>query len=139
MYLIINTALLDKMEIILAETKDDFKLKVMPGEKKQSEKLLAAIDDFLRANKLKFDKLKGIGVVSGPGRFTSIRIGVTLANVLAYSLRIPVAGIETGEYQDYPQLTKKIIIKLSHAKPGMVVLPVYNAEPNITRAKPKNS
>ena len=137
MYLIINTAPTDQMEIILAKTKDDFKLKIMPGERKQSEKLLAGIDGFLKINKLKFDKLKGIGVVSGPGRFTSIRIGVTLANVLAYGLEIPVAGIESGEYKDYSDLTKKIIIKLSHAKPGKVILPVYDAEPNITQAKVK--
>ncbi len=137
MYLIINTAPIDKIEIILAKTKDDFKLKVMPGERKQSEKLLIGITAFLKVNKLKLDQLKGIGAVSGPGRFTSIRIGVTLANVLGYGLGIPVAGIEAGEYKNYPELTKRIIIRLSHAKPGMVVLPVYNAEPNITRAKPK--
>lgn len=137
MFLIINTAPTNQMEIILAKTKDDFKLKIMPGERKQSEKLLAGIDSFLKVNKLKFDKLKGIGVVNGPGRFTSIRIGVTLANVLAYGLEIPIVGIETGEYKDYSDLAKKIIIKLSRAKPGKVILPVYDAEPNITRSKKK--
>ena len=138
MYLIINTTPADKVEIILAKTKDDFKLKVMPGERKQSEKLLAGIDSFLTANKLKFDKLKGIGVVSGLGRFTSIRIGVTIANVLAYGLEIPVVGIETGEYGDnYQQLTEKVIIRLNRAKPGKVISPVYDAEPNITKAKPR--
>jgi len=135
MYLIINTAPTDKMEIILAKTKDDFKLKIMPGERKQSEKLLAGVDNFLKENKLKFDKLKGIGVVSGPGRFTSIRIGVTLANVLAYGLEIPTADIEVGDYKDYQELTKKIIIRLSRAKPGKIILPIYDAEPNITKPK----
>jgi hypothetical protein len=60
---------------------------------------------------------------------------VTLANVLGYGLGIPVVGIEAGEYKDYPELTKKIIIKLIRAKPGKIILPIYGAEPNITKAK----
>lgn len=137
MYLIINTAPTDRMEIILAWAKDYFKLKIMPGERKQSERLLAGIDEFLKINKSDFDKVKGIAVVNGPGRFTSIRIGVTLANVLAYGLEIPVVGMEVCEFADYTDLAKKAILKLSRLKPGSVVMPIYDGEPNITRAKPK--
>ncbi len=39
-----------------------------------------------------FAKLKGIEVETGPGSFTGIRVGVAVANALAYSLKIPVNG-----------------------------------------------
>lgn len=44
-----------------------------------------------------FGKLKGIEVETGPGSFTGLRVGVSVANALAYSLGIPVNGkkIET--------------------------------------------
>lgn len=37
-------------------------------------------------------------VVSGPGSFTGLRIGVTIANTMAFALKIPVSGISTFEY-----------------------------------------
>jgi len=123
------------MEIILAKTKDDFKLKVMPGERKQSEKLLSGIDAFLKADKKKLSEITGIGAVTGPGRFTSLRIGVTAANILAFGLNVPVAGIAAGDFKDYQELVKKMIIKLSRAKAGKIILPSYGAEPNITIKK----
>lgn len=36
--------------------------------------------------------LKGIEVETGPGSFTGLRVGVSVANALAYSLGIPVNG-----------------------------------------------
>lgn len=39
-----------------------------------------------------FDKLKGIEVETGPGSFTGLRVGVSVANALAYCLNIPVNG-----------------------------------------------
>lgn len=44
-----------------------------------------------------FAKLKGIEVETGPGSFTGLRVGVSVANALGFSLGIPVNGkkIET--------------------------------------------
>jgi len=38
-------------------------------------------------------KISKIGVVTGPGGFTSARVGVVLANALAKTWRIPVVGV----------------------------------------------
>ena len=45
-----------------------------------------------------WDVLEGIEVETGPGSFTGLRVGVSVANALGYSLGIPVNGkkIETG-------------------------------------------
>ncbi len=40
----------------------------------------------------KFEFLEGIEVETGPGSFTGLRVGVSVANALGYSLNIPVNG-----------------------------------------------
>lgn len=57
-----------------------------------SQVLLPLINKILKKNKLKFKDLKGIEVEIGPGSFTGLRVGVSVANALAYSLNIPVNG-----------------------------------------------
>lgn len=39
-----------------------------------------------------FVKLKGIKVETGPGSFTGLRVGVSVANALGFALGIPVNG-----------------------------------------------
>lgn len=39
-----------------------------------------------------FAKLNGIEVETGPGSFTGLRVGVSVANALGFSLGIPVNG-----------------------------------------------
>jgi tRNA threonylcarbamoyladenosine biosynthesis protein TsaB len=38
-----------------------------------------------------------LAVAQGPGSFTGLRVGVTLAKTLAYALQLPVVGIDTLE------------------------------------------
>src|SRR3989344_1067964 len=57
-----------------------------------SQALLPLILRVLKKNKLEFSDLKGIEVSTGPGSFTGIKVGVSVANALGYSLGIPVNG-----------------------------------------------
>jgi tRNA threonylcarbamoyladenosine biosynthesis protein TsaB len=76
-----------------------------------------------------FKHLSGIVVFSGPGSFTSLRIGHTVANALADSLNIPVVGTR-GE--GWIEQGLKLV---QTAKPGLPALPHYGAEANITKPK----
>lgn len=58
-----------------------------------SERLLPVIDLLLTKNNLELSDLEEIIVVNGPGSFTGIRIGVTVAKTLAFSLHIPIKTI----------------------------------------------
>lgn len=62
-----------------------------------SQALLPLIEKILKQEKLEYKDLKGIEVDTGPGSFTGIRVGVSVANALGFSLGIPVNGkkIET--------------------------------------------
>lgn len=57
-----------------------------------SQILLPLIDRILKTADLKYKDLEGIEVETGPGSFTGIRVGVSVANALGYSLNIPVNG-----------------------------------------------
>ncbi|MBI2596831.1 tRNA (adenosine(37)-N6)-threonylcarbamoyltransferase complex dimerization subunit type 1 TsaB [Candidatus Daviesbacteria bacterium] len=57
-----------------------------------SQILLPLIEKILKELNLVYKDLKGIEVETGPGSFTGIRVGVSVANTLAYSLNIPVNG-----------------------------------------------
>jgi tRNA threonylcarbamoyladenosine biosynthesis protein TsaB len=76
-----------------------------------------------------FKNLTGIVIFSGPGSFTSLRIGHTVANALADSLHIPVVGTSGDDWIAEG-------LKIVHsAKPGLPALPHYGAEANITKPK----
>jgi tRNA threonylcarbamoyl adenosine modification protein YeaZ len=59
--------------------------------------LLPLLDEAMREAGWKDADLTNIACVTGPGGFTSLRMAVTLANVLADQLRIPLAGLHMSE------------------------------------------
>ena len=57
--------------------------------------VLADADALLRAGRRMPSDLEAVVVGTGPGSFTSTRIGIALARGLAFSLEIPLAGVST--------------------------------------------
>ncbi len=51
------------------------------------------IESILNKNEVDVKKLSEIIVVNGPGSFTGVRIGVTIAKTFAYTLNIPIKTI----------------------------------------------
>ncbi|HUD71636.1 MAG TPA: tRNA (adenosine(37)-N6)-threonylcarbamoyltransferase complex dimerization subunit type 1 TsaB [Dongiaceae bacterium] len=59
--------------------------------------LLPAIEAVLARSGLLARDLTGIGIVSGPGSFTGLKVGLATAKGLGYALDIPVEGLSTLE------------------------------------------
>lgn len=90
--------------VLLIDTKDKKLIKVGIKEKGKvisemfeenefgSQVLLPLIEKLLKSQKLEFKDLKGIEVETGPGSFTGLRVGVSVANALGFALKIPVNG-----------------------------------------------
>lgn len=90
-------------------------------------KIHEIIRDFLLANNYQIKDIAGIGVRSGPGSFTGLRIGLTVANTLADSLGIPIVGSNKTDWQ------KVVVARLNAKENDMLVMPEYGAEANITK------
>ncbi|MFA5867303.1 MAG: tRNA (adenosine(37)-N6)-threonylcarbamoyltransferase complex dimerization subunit type 1 TsaB [Actinomycetota bacterium] len=65
------------------------------GDKAQMERLMPMVDAALGEAGIKIGDISGIAVGTGPGLFTSLRIGVVTANTLSQVLRVPVAGVSS--------------------------------------------
>ncbi|MBE0466552.1 MAG: tRNA (adenosine(37)-N6)-threonylcarbamoyltransferase complex dimerization subunit type 1 TsaB [Candidatus Desulforudis sp.] len=72
------------------------------GQKIHSVRVLPLIEGVLDEAGLLMPELAGVAVTSGPGSFTGLRIGLTVAKTLAQVLNIPVAGIPSLEALAYP-------------------------------------
>ena len=59
--------------------------------------VMPMISDILKNNDLDTNDLNEIIVINGPGSFTGVRIGVTIAKTLAYTLSIPIKVINSLE------------------------------------------
>ena len=57
--------------------------------------LMNMIKEIIEGNNLKVNDIKGIVAVNGPGSFTGLRIGLTIAKTMAYSLDIKVYLIDS--------------------------------------------
>ena len=66
--------------------------------------------------KLDIQSVSGIIVARGPGSFNGLRVGVSTAKGLAFSLGIPIVGISTLEVAAY-----------QHAETGLPICPILNA------------
>ncbi len=58
--------------------------------------VLPLLEEALEKKSIKLEELTGIEVVTGPGSFTGLRVGVAIANTLATVLKIPVNQRENG-------------------------------------------
>lgn len=93
----INTS--DGQKIIVGI--DDKKFKTDARQEK-AQKLLPFINETLKKEGKKIKEIKKIEVNTGPGSFTGLRVGVSVANALGWALGIPVNGkdLRKGEVID---------------------------------------
>ncbi len=70
---------------------DDKRFKTDARQEK-AQKLLPFISEILKKEGKKIKEIKEIEVNTGPGSFTGLRVGVSVANALGWALSIPVNG-----------------------------------------------
>ena len=92
--LFIDTSFSDVSIALLKDNKIINKIvKSIPNE--HSKYAITYIDEVLKNSNLKPNEVNNIMVVNGPGSFTGIRIGLTIAKIYAYLLNIKVTLISS--------------------------------------------
>jgi tRNA threonylcarbamoyladenosine biosynthesis protein TsaB len=80
-------------------------------------------------SKINQEQLSAIIVYKGPGSFTGLRIGVSVANTYAYALNIPIVGCSGDDWLiDGIQSIKQNINE-------KIITPEYGGKINITSPK----
>ena len=87
MKLKIDTTRSDKIIICVGDKKFE-----SPSREKSSQKLLPLINSKIKSEGKTFSDIEEIEVETGPGSFTGIRVGVSVAQALGWALKVPVNG-----------------------------------------------
>ena len=91
-----------------------------------SEVALPKIVSMFEKNKLEARDIDKIIVVNGPGSFTGIRVGLTIAKVYAWSLAIPITTIYSLEAMAVSSKSDKVRIPIINARRGYVYAAIYD-------------
>lgn len=98
-----------------------------------SSKILPIIDEGLKKINLSLNSIDKIFVVTGPGSFTGVRIGVTIAKTIAWSLNKMLIPISSLEYMATSSTNKKYMIPMIDARRNNVFSGIYDDKLNIIK------
>lgn len=111
----------------------DFTMKTVAIPRGKHEKVLIEIDRVLQSLHKTPSDVKSIGVVSGPGRFSSLRAASTIANVFAMAQKIDLyampnpGGIPIEPAKVFQAANKVSAIQPAYGKPPSITLPKKRA------------
>jgi tRNA threonylcarbamoyladenosine biosynthesis protein TsaB len=129
--MLILTIRTDKPEAEVGLFDDQNKLtyEVWYAHRELSVTLHQKIVTLLKSQDKTLKDLQGIVGFAGPGSFTGLRIGLTVANTLAYGLDIPIVGMQD------PEWLERGIARLVAGERDDIALPEYGAPVHITVPK----
>ena len=94
-----------------------------------SKTLHKQIRKILNQSSILADRLDGIVCFKGPGSFTGLRIGLSVANAMAYAYNIPIVATNG---QNWVQAGIK---ELQNGKNQKIALPEYGRPANISQPR----
>ena len=97
--------------------------------RKATEALVPLIEAVMAESALEKGDLDCIAISSGPGSFTSLRIGMSVAKGIAYGLGIPLIAVPTMPAMAASFLSEKgKVMAVIQARKGEYYFAVYNSE-----------
>ena len=114
-------------EIGLYESNEKLAYEKWIAHRQLAENIHTKILDLLKTQDKQWSDIQAVVCYEGPGSFTGLRIGLSVANALASSLDVP---IESSTGDDWIEISIKKIATTAFAKP---VVPVYAADVHISQ------
>jgi tRNA threonylcarbamoyladenosine biosynthesis protein TsaB len=87
----------NKCSAALYYSESEYFEKTVTGKHIHSQKLLTIIDELLSEKNISIKTIKSIAISVGPGSFTGLRIGMSVAKGLAFGIEIPIIPVPTYE------------------------------------------
>ena len=128
-YLLINSATTNLVVAIIIDGKITYMYDKNDGND-TSSKIMPVIDEAFRVSSIKPKDVDKIFVCNGPGSFTGIRVGLTVAKTMAWSLNIPCYTFSSLELM--ASGSDEDVISLIDARRGFVYAGGYDSELNET-------
>ena len=95
-----------------------------------ASKIIPIIDDAFNKVGFSLNDIDKIMVCNGPGSFTGIRVGVTVAKTMAWALKKEIISISSLELMATTNTSKKYIVPMIDARRGNVFSGVYDQNLN---------
>lgn len=116
-------------EIGLFEDGQQLAYEAWLAHRQLAETIHQKLQEILSGQKQSLNNIDGIVVYKGPGSFTGLRIGVSVANTLADSLEVPIIGMAGDKWLADGQTA------LQAGHNDQIVMPEYGAPPHTTQPK----
>jgi tRNA threonylcarbamoyladenosine biosynthesis protein TsaB len=81
--------------VALCDSAGVISLRETNEQKTHASQLTVFIQELLKENNLRAADLEAVAVSKGPGSYTGLRIGVSVAKGIAYAASIPLIGVDT--------------------------------------------
>lgn len=109
------------------------------GSYSHAENLAVFIEGLLKRQKISYRDLKAVAVTKGPGSYTGLRIGVSLAKGIAYGANIPLIAIDSLKSMAWGAIQKMedeeaLYCPMIDARRMEVYAAVYDSKLQIVRA-----
>ena len=103
-------------------TEDQSYTSTHTNSRENFDKFMILLLNFLKKNNLKLDTVDRIFINQGPGKFSSIRISISIAKAISLSKNISLFGfksrdINEGDYKKILELHKKNLLNKDLIKP----------------------
>lgn len=105
--------------------------KSLSVEKDMSNKILPLIRSCFDDLQFSIKDINNLFVTIGPGSFTGLRVGLTFAKIVAYSLNVKLYPVSTLEYLASISKKERKIISIIDARRGNVYAGYYDNELNL--------
>ncbi len=125
MYLLINTCQ-PEAELYLYDGQSREAIDKWMADRQLTESIHLHIKVMLESHGLKEKDLTGIGIFRGPGSFTGLRIGHSVANAFAYGFSLPIVGTIGEEW------AVEAVSRLDSGENDKIVMPEYGSQARVT-------